>query len=539
MPTRVRDLYLGHRRAKDTSSEWSTIDRDIDLAVYEHAPGSIMLKDKQQHLCVGFTGPVPNNFRFGSRKGPSIITPMGPPFSASFWMVSCTECGAWRRFDSPEALEEDHDCTCGAILETEEAFECRTPNGARTDFRAKDINEPEPLTGRYRSICAEGTEIDLRAPDRGTNLGVDVRHQTRTYRLNRGPRSDDDPLGAGFTVVTGDWQLGAYTTLTSQTIANDPDGNLYLDNWSQAKFVPDGSGNSPPFWLAAPKTTDALFVAPLTIKEGLRLEKVGSTTALMNSNVSTAVRSAALSATYLLVNRAALELDLDPAEFDVIEPRMYQFAGTSVPLLQITDHLVNGAGFCERLGRQTAGETFVTKLIRSIVHDPAAYPLSDFMEDGHPDECDQACYRCLHRYGNQMYHGLLDWRLGLCFLRCLIDSDFDCGLETASNFNEPYLIDWRPTALRLAEEMVTRFAGDVANDVRRDGPLPAFRIQSDSNDWVIVCHPLWDQTTTSRGLIGEAHTDLQSLGARIEPTDTFELARRQVKVYQELREKFA
>lgn len=539
MPTRVRDLYLGHHRAKDTSFEWSTIDRDIDLAVYEHAPGSIMLKDKQQHLCVGFTGPVPNNFRFGNRRGPSVITPMGPPFSASFWMVSCTECGAWKRFDSQEALGEPHDCTCGAILETDEAFECRTPNGARTDFRAKNIDEPEPLTGRYRSMCAEGTEIELRAPDAGSNLGVDVRHQTRTYRLNRGPRSDDDPLGAGFTVVTGDWQLGTYTTLTDQSIANDPDGNLHLDNWSQSKFVPDGSGSSAPFWLAAPKTTDALFIAPVTINEGLRLEKVGSTTALMNSNASTAVRSAALSATYLLVNRAALELDLDPAEFDVIEPRMYQVEGKPVPLLQITDHLVNGAGFCERLGRQAAGETFVTRLIRSIVQDVGKYPLSDCLDSDHPAKCDQACYKCLHRYGNQMYHGLLDWRLGLCFLKCLVDADFDCGLESDSDFEEPYLTDWKSTAIRLAEEMVTRFGGDVANDVLRDCPLPAFRIQSGSDDWVIVCHPLWDPETTSRGLIGDARAHLMSLGdVRIESTDTFELARRQVKVYQELREKF-
>lgn len=533
MPTRVRDLYLGHRRTKENSSEWSTIDRDIDLAVYEHAPGSVMLKDKQQHLCVGFTGPVANNFRFGSRKSPSDITPTGPAFSDPFWMVSCTECGAWRRFDSEDALRADHDCTCGAILETDEAFECRTPNGARTDFRAKDINERESLAGRYRSICAEGTFIDLRDPDTGTNLGVDVRHQTRTYRLNRGPRNDDDPLGAGFTVVNGDWQLSTFTTLKNQCIANDPDGNLYLDNWSQSKFTPDGNGNSEPFWLAAPKTTDALFVAPVVIKEGLRLEKVGSTTSLMNSRASTAVRSAALSATYLLVNRAALELDVDPAEFDVIEPRMYRLHDRSVPLLQITDHLVNGAGFCERLGRKNGGDTLVTKLIRSIVQDRFAYPLSDFLNGNHPDECDQACYKCLHRYGNQMYHGLLDWRLGLCFLRCLIDADFDCGLETASNFEEPYLSDWRSTAIRLAEEMVARFAGDVTNDVVRDGPLPAFRLQPHSNNWVIVCHPLWDRSAF-RGLIADAISDLNA--GRVEFTDTFELARRQVKVYQELRE---
>lgn len=47
----------------------------------------------------------------------------------------------------------------------------------------------------------------------------------------------------------------------------------------------------------------------------------------------------------------------------------------------------------------------------------------------------------LHRSGNQMYQGLLDWRLGLAYLRCLDDSSFDCGLERDS-FSDPSLADW-------------------------------------------------------------------------------------------------
>jgi len=58
----------------------------------------------------------------------------------------------------------------------------------------------------------------------------------------------------------------------------------------------------------------------------------------------------ALSATFILVNRAALRLDVDPEEFDVIEPRLFRPAGgPALPLLQFADHLVNGAGFCDAL----------------------------------------------------------------------------------------------------------------------------------------------------------------------------------------------
>jgi DEAD/DEAH box helicase domain-containing protein len=60
MPTRVRDLYIGTRESASTrQTDWLTIDRDLDLAVYEFAPGSVIVKDKMEHVCVGFTGPLP------------------------------------------------------------------------------------------------------------------------------------------------------------------------------------------------------------------------------------------------------------------------------------------------------------------------------------------------------------------------------------------------------------------------------------------------------------------------------------------------
>jgi DEAD/DEAH box helicase domain-containing protein len=68
MPTRVRDLYLEFRKSSEGDFEWSTIDRDVDLAIYEHAPGAVVVKDKQEHLCAGFTGPLHQSFRFNTRQ---------------------------------------------------------------------------------------------------------------------------------------------------------------------------------------------------------------------------------------------------------------------------------------------------------------------------------------------------------------------------------------------------------------------------------------------------------------------------------------
>src|SRR5690606_28688662 len=124
-------------------------------------------------------------------------------------------------------------------------------------------------------------------------------------------------------------------------------------------FQPQATADSANgLWLVAPKTTDALFLSITNIRPGLGVHRIigaRSLNALVGSDLiramgATAVRAAALSATFTLVNRAALELDIDPDEFDVIEPRLFRRQdGVAVPVLQFTDHLVNGAGFCARL----------------------------------------------------------------------------------------------------------------------------------------------------------------------------------------------
>ena len=53
MPSRSRLLYHQLRGAKP-----STIDRDLDLAVTEFAPGSQRTKDKRIHQAIGFTAPL-------------------------------------------------------------------------------------------------------------------------------------------------------------------------------------------------------------------------------------------------------------------------------------------------------------------------------------------------------------------------------------------------------------------------------------------------------------------------------------------------
>jgi hypothetical protein len=275
-----------------------------------------------------------------------------------------------------------------------------------------------------------------------------------------------------------------------------------------------------------------MYVAPTLIPTGLSIERVVGPRTLeglrgdqiLDALGRTAVRAAALSATFILVNRAALELDVDPEEFDVIEPRLFRPAGGSaVPVLQFADHLVNGAGFCVALGAidSTTGAPLVASLMMSALSDHGEYPLNEFLRNDHERTCEQSCYRCLLRYRNQPYHGLLDWRLGLTFLHALADGDYRCGLD--GNFTSPALQTWP----ELVERDVWRLERQFARlQSKRVGSVWAVRFDG-SPRWAVIAHPLWDSAILS-GILFDAVNALG--GDPFVVVDSFNVARRPVTI---------
>jgi DEAD/DEAH box helicase domain-containing protein len=536
MPTRVRDLYLRLQRDETSNSgrqEWDTIDRDLDLAIYEFSPGSTVVVDKREYLCVGFT-PTLAPTRPANR--PQVIrTFQKSALGASYRMTECVYCHAWTELsgDCPPS-----DCEgCGAPIDVTNARTCRVPNAFRTNFRPKPGQEESDSGVRHRSIYAEGSALEPRVVPiemhlREGSLRLDFRDAARTFRLNRGPTTDQ---GTGFLLVEGE-----------QKGYPRPGDELPLQVLSTAlqekgpTTVPGFSSLPQPIelvWLAAPKTTDALYLLPSANPPGLALHRLPSRTETPQPGDERwlGVRAAALSALYILVNRASLDLDIDPDEFDVLEPRLYG-RDVHLPLLQLTDHLVNGAGFCKRLSTP-AESPWVAELIRSILEDTNAYPREKFEAEEHRS-CDSACYRCLLRYGNQSLHGLLDWRLGLVYLRTMIDPLFRCGLD--GDESVPGLNGWSEHAHRLAEEMTQRFKGGTMTTFCG---VPAFRIEAAArrqSPWILVAHPLWD-FDASRGpspgtRFAEAYEAASGEAGPPGCWDTFNLSRRQVLVRERIRE---
>lgn len=152
-------------------------------------------------------------------------------------------------------------------------------------------------------------------------------------------------------------------------------------------------------------------------------------------------------------------------------------------------------------------------------------PLLTLLDDPHRRTCATGCYKCLHRFGNQAFHGLLDWRLGLTLLQLLVDGRHQVGLD--GDYSSPGIKDWQNLAGKLALE-ASGLLGRRNENV--DGiPL----IEIGHGKWAAVLHPLWDWNA-----LLDSSPGLQDWFDKMgEPllTNTFDLSRRMGDVIHRLR----
>ncbi len=272
------------------------------------------------------------------------------------------------------------------------------------------------------------------------------------------------------------------------------------------------------------RVTNSLQVGAATLNPRLRLDELDGGLATGNRPPGrTSVRASAISATELIVQRAAFELDIAPEEFDALAPSAIPSTdGSMLPYLQIADALPNGSGFCRHLLSDSSIP--LTTLIDSILDGEAAWPRNTVDVGNHRAECSTSCYRCLQRYNNRNYHGLLDWRLGLSYLRSLRDPRHECGLD--GDFNAFELRDWNAVAERAARQSQTFVPGNQLCIVGSSLKLSAFSLTDSADSWAVIVHPLWKR---------EGLMELLGLKGRYVPVDTFELARRPLTAIERAR----
>lgn len=498
MPTRVRNLWIGPAPSRQ-KRDWEpqAIDRDLEIAIFEFAPGQVLTRDKRRHRCIGFTPNLLSRYR--RRPGPDLIR--GQPIGSTFYLGECSRCHVWTRRE--RLADEDQLCRCGAPIPASEFRRTVVPNAFRTSFVPipEDDREDLVFSNRHSGSVAMGSDLSF-LPVKGTNALFARQATQRIVKVNRGAWTDTG--WAGFRASRCATGHGPWV-LSNQAIDID-----YEDEVKVLDRVP---GEPPALYLAAPKVTDSLAIAPASLPPGVLLQLQGGT-------ASVGARAALLSAAFLLVFRASKHLDVDPEEFEILDPRSQGIGERShVPILQVCDSLINGSGLCDRLSCDENGVPLAVRQIGSIVSDRTAYPLKDLVDASHREACDTSCYLCLNRFGNQQYHGLLDWRLGLTALRLMVEPGFDVGIS--GRFTGPGLVDFPQVALRHAEEIM---ALHPDAELRDAGGIPLLRLDKERDAWLAVIHPLWDWDflVTSYGPVRE-HV---ARATRTAPVSTYQLARR-------------
>lgn len=446
-PTRVR--YLFHDEPRSLPPDHGVIDRQLDIAISQFAPGAQSVKDDMLYTAVG----VVDYRRTGQR-----ITAAPDPLAVSFLVAVCRRC---------QALVLPQPNQNAAALAQNGCPFCLTAQGPG-GFRAVDVAEPPGFTTWHRIGDVEfsgGFEFTPRAlrarlgtppvnPSQFANAVADNGSGT-IYRIN-------DNAGDDFVFQ----KLAGHVWMVDSAFRT-----ALLDlppQFRQSVPVPTYDRNSAPLRraLGATLTTDIFTLGIHTFPVGVNL----------NPSVAEA-KSAWYSFGFMLRRAAAVTLDVNENELDVgIQPTVDPASPFAPPSARVfmSDSLENGAGYSTHLGDPARLRALLEFMIGA--GDPSFY--DGIALPPHEHECDSSCHRCLREFGNMPYHPVLDWRLALDMARLALDPN------ASIDFTPSY---WSGYLQRVSAAYFNRLGLTPVNV----GGLPAARDPNRPRCTILV-HPLWD-----------------------------------------------
>ena len=447
-PTRVRSLYHGGVPRADSGwpPERGVVDRQLDIAISQFAPGAQTVKDDQLLTSVG----VVDYFLAGGG-----VQTVRDPLADFVDTGICRKC---------QALVENPAPNGGCPV-------CAAPR-ARESYRTVALSEPPGFTTWWRaeaeySGAFEFTPRALRArmgsapgaPTQQSNFEV-YQGPATVYRVN-----DNGGADFAFRKIVGQdvWVVEEAFKRAVQDLPKERQQAV-----RDLQF--DASATGATRALASIAKTDVLVA-------GIRQTPVGVTL----NPAQAEGRAAWYSFGFLARGAAAVVLDVAKSELDVgVQPVMdvtTPFAPPSARIF-ISDSLENGAGYSTYLGEPQRFE----KLLRFMLgqNGRASTEFFEPMTNGsHDHECSSSCHRCLRDYGNMPYHPLLDWRLAIDMVHLALDA------AASINLDAPH---WQGLVARVAPNY---FSGLNYTPCRLAG-LPAGYDSTDEKV-VILIHPLWDK----------------------------------------------
>jgi Lhr-like helicase len=445
-PTKVRLLY--HQRPHIFVHK-GTIDRDLDIAISQFAPGAQTVKDDLLHTSIGIVEFAP--------QGDEMIEVQDP-------------------LRNPRPVGICRQCQ-GLVTVNPIPGPCPYCAAAFNDkdgYSITQINQPPGFCSLWRPLAEfdgnfEFTPRALRAriaaeqhsPRSQRNFIVDSLPQCRVHKIN-------DNEGKNFEFQKWDGHEIYYTDAgVDQAIMQLPREE---QPFAQTRR-PTPAPNTQPLVraLASISTTDVLTAGLAEVPVGLTL----------NPAIDEA-KAAWYSFGFMIRRAASVRLDVAESEIDMgIQP----FRDFSVPFdppsakIFLSDTLENGAGYSALLGDPNEFEGLLLLILGQHPVRGAQFH-GPLVSENHQLDCATSCHRCLREFGNMAYHTILDWRLGFDMARLAMDATV--AVDFAQDYWVSLLARQAPPYLEAFEFQVEILEGVYCG------------IDETRGEAVVITHPLWD-----------------------------------------------
>jgi len=401
MPSNTRNLYHG-----SNGNNLKSIDRSLEQAITEFAPGSIKTKDKGEYESIGIT--VPLKIVSGTDRKRRIKTfqkfngqnqEQLNALEYSYNLILDENNNIINIQDFGDEVEEFHEHRRLVIPKAFRSDRLFTNNG-------NNLNNVDAISNYSSSrIFANENENSVTGSSRDNyNLfyygsGSDIWH------INNNNGNYFEGVAIRNFKSSGEWENTEIDKNLNVAIENLD----FTPNFIISRYLSDRENRSlEEIALGTKKTTEMIKLELVNIPPALNLNLITGNTA--------AIKSAFYSAAFILQRVVADILDVDPQEIEISELKKTN----GIPYLYLSDAAPNGSGFVNYIYQN------FNEILDSILENKHKF-INAIVD--HKIDCNTSCQKCLNTYNNLGYHHILDWRLGIGLLRLMKDANYTYGLK--------------------------------------------------------------------------------------------------------------
>lgn len=434
MPTTIRNMY--HSGYTDSYNQLKEvyngiIDRPLEMAISEFAPGAVKTKDGAEYVSAGLTIPIDSCSRFDSNEIHKVSEYLDPlQFSYNITL-------------NGNDIVDISNYSAHAV-DRVNTFRLVVPKA----FRTYNILGNMGTTNQEDDSRTNYMPISIWVNAQSQNLNS-ISDGAMMWESWNGSRGRGDVWYINFNnarMFSGNYAFntkhvnlkGRRSWRTSEPIYFKEEVNrqnlpVLLDNAPNFMIGDLGrswvSGGSDSIAIGAKKITDILCLTlnPQLIPACLCLNP----TSYGGRNKS-AIIAAFYSAATLIQRTYADLIDIAPEEIEISEVKIDSVTG--MPRVYMNDAASNGAGFISLL-TSVDPATNNLRLLDVMKEIVSPNPSSRFILSlhTHSSECSTSCPKCLNTFYNRSLHHVLDWRLGMDLIQLMLDSNYKMGYDNLSN----------------------------------------------------------------------------------------------------------